>query len=262
MAVNFQLYSPAIIRENTKSRLAVVSDGQFQRGQSGRFLLHTTNEYIPGGRQIISRHPRSLINQQLSNNRTAGGENILLKRFSEVNISEKSPKEKWLVRDNKACGEKELCYSGKVAVHCKGNQTTRILKATYTCETDIKHTIHCDGLPTQRCARPDDNFGFVDKVTQIHFQRSYNVPNYHNFNKFASRSVRSPTILFWPAFQDLTPLCGVCGRAQLKTSCSRFRSRIEMVIEAQSAATSSERTQEGSLKLNIKAPGFSYYIGY
>ncbi|XP_014469767.1 PREDICTED: anaphase-promoting complex subunit 1-like [Dinoponera quadriceps] len=100
-------------------------------------------EYIPGGRQIISRHPGSLINQQLSNNRTAGGENILLKRFSEVNISEKSPKEKWLVRDNKACGEEELYYSGKVAVHCKGNQTTRILKATYTCETDIKHALWC-----------------------------------------------------------------------------------------------------------------------
>ncbi|XP_032663807.1 anaphase-promoting complex subunit 1 isoform X2 [Odontomachus brunneus] len=100
-------------------------------------------EYIPGGRRIISRHPGSLINQHLSNNRTTGGENILLKRFSEVNISEKSPKENWLVRDNKACGEEELYYSGKVAVHCKGNQTTRIHKATYTCETDIKHALWC-----------------------------------------------------------------------------------------------------------------------
>lgn len=48
-----------------------------------------------------------------------------------------------MVRDNKVCGEEELYYSGKVAVHCKGNQTTRILKATYTCETDIKHALWC-----------------------------------------------------------------------------------------------------------------------
>jgi len=48
-----------------------------------------------------------------------------------------------LVRSNKICGEEELYYSGKVAVHCKGNQTTRVLKATYTCETDIKHALWC-----------------------------------------------------------------------------------------------------------------------
>ena len=52
-------------------------------------------------------------------------------------------KETWLVRSNKICGEEELYYSGKVAVHCKGNQTTRVLKATYTCETDIKHALWC-----------------------------------------------------------------------------------------------------------------------
>ncbi|XP_077273571.1 anaphase promoting complex subunit 1 isoform X1 [Temnothorax americanus] len=100
-------------------------------------------EYKPGGREIIKKHPGSLISQQLSNNRTVGGENVLLKRFSEVNISDKSPKETWLVRSNIICGEEELYYSGKVAVHCKGNQTTRVLKATYTCETDIKHALWC-----------------------------------------------------------------------------------------------------------------------
>ncbi|XP_012535623.1 anaphase-promoting complex subunit 1 isoform X2 [Monomorium pharaonis] len=100
-------------------------------------------EYKPGGREIILKHPGSLISQQLSNNRTVGGENVLLKRFSEVNISEKSPKETWLVRNNKLCGEEELYYSGKVAVHYKGNQATRVLKATYTCETDIRHALWC-----------------------------------------------------------------------------------------------------------------------
>ncbi|CAL1682145.1 unnamed protein product [Lasius platythorax] len=100
-------------------------------------------EYTPGGRQIILKHPGSLISQQLSNNQTTGRENILLKRFSEVNISEKSPEETWLVRSNKACGEEELYYSGKVAVHCKGSQNTRVLEATYTCETDIKHALWC-----------------------------------------------------------------------------------------------------------------------
>ncbi|KYM96372.1 PREDICTED: anaphase-promoting complex subunit 1 [Cyphomyrmex costatus] len=99
-------------------------------------------EYKPGGREIILKHPGSLISHQ-SNNRTVGGENVLLKRFSEVNISEKSPNETWLVRSNKICEEEELYYSGKVAVHCKGNQTTRVLKATYTCETDIKHALWC-----------------------------------------------------------------------------------------------------------------------
>lgn len=48
-------------------------------------------EYKPGGREIILNHPGSLISQQLSNNRTVGGENVLLKKFSEVNISDKSP---------------------------------------------------------------------------------------------------------------------------------------------------------------------------
>lgn len=55
-----------------------------------------------------------------------------------------------MVRSNKICGEEELYYSGKVAVHCKGNQTTRVLKATYTCETDIKHALWCTfhtGIP-------------------------------------------------------------------------------------------------------------------
>lgn len=48
-----------------------------------------------------------------------------------------------MVRSNKTCGEEELYYSGKVAVHCKGNQNTRVLEATYTCETDIKHALWC-----------------------------------------------------------------------------------------------------------------------
>lgn len=48
-----------------------------------------------------------------------------------------------MLRDNKICGEEELYYSGKVAVHCKGHQTTRVLEAAYTCETDIKHALWC-----------------------------------------------------------------------------------------------------------------------
>lgn len=50
-----------------------------------------------------------------------------------------------MVRSNKTCGEEELYYSGKVAVHCKGNQatSTRVLEATYTCETNIKHALWC-----------------------------------------------------------------------------------------------------------------------
>lgn len=47
-------------------------------------------EYAPGGRETILRHPESVINQVL-NNRMAAGENILLRKFSQVNISERSP---------------------------------------------------------------------------------------------------------------------------------------------------------------------------
>lgn len=100
-------------------------------------------EYIPGGRQIILRHPESATNQQLSNNQTVEGESILLQKFSQVNISETLPKEFWIVRENDTCGEEELYCSGKIAIHSKGNQTTRILQTTYTCETDIKHALWC-----------------------------------------------------------------------------------------------------------------------
>lgn len=48
-----------------------------------------------------------------------------------------------MVRSNETCGEEELYYSEKVAVHCKGNQATRVLEATYTCETNIRHALWC-----------------------------------------------------------------------------------------------------------------------
>ena len=47
------------------------------------------------------------------------------------------------MRDNETCGEEELYCSGKVAVHSKGTQFTRVLQTSYTCETDIKHALWC-----------------------------------------------------------------------------------------------------------------------
>lgn len=47
------------------------------------------------------------------------------------------------MRESKTCGEEELYCSGKVAVHSKGNPSSRILQTTYTCETDIKHALWC-----------------------------------------------------------------------------------------------------------------------
>ncbi|XP_053998022.1 anaphase-promoting complex subunit 1 [Hylaeus anthracinus] len=99
-------------------------------------------EYAPGGRKTILRHPEPVISQQALNNQTAG-ESVLLHKLSQVNISEKSPKEFWIVRENDRCGEEELYCSGKVAIHSKGNQTTQVLQTTYTCETDIKHALWC-----------------------------------------------------------------------------------------------------------------------
>lgn len=59
-------------------------------------------------------------------------------------------KEFWVVRDNDACKEEELFCSGKVAVHSKGCQGTRVLQTSYTCETDIKHALWCTFHTTSR----------------------------------------------------------------------------------------------------------------
>lgn len=52
-------------------------------------------------------------------------------------------KEFWIVRDDGTNGEEELYCSGKVAIHSKGNQSTRVLQKSYTCEHDIKHALWC-----------------------------------------------------------------------------------------------------------------------
>lgn len=56
------------------------------------YILYVSffKEYIPGGRQIYSKHPGSVINQQSLNNPSSPGESILLEKLSQVNISEKS----------------------------------------------------------------------------------------------------------------------------------------------------------------------------
>ena len=52
-------------------------------------------------------------------------------------------KEFWIVRENSTHGEEELYCSGKVAIHSKGSQSTRVLQKSYTCEHDIKHALWC-----------------------------------------------------------------------------------------------------------------------
>nr|XP_034193924.1 anaphase-promoting complex subunit 1 isoform X2 [Osmia lignaria] len=91
-------------------------------------------EYIPGGRQTILRHPESIVNQQSLSNQTEG-ESILLQKFSR--------REFWIVRENDTFGEEELYCSGRIAIHSKGNQSTRVLQTSYTCETDIEHALWC-----------------------------------------------------------------------------------------------------------------------
>ncbi|XP_043478595.1 anaphase-promoting complex subunit 1 [Leptopilina heterotoma] len=100
-------------------------------------------EFAPGGRQTVLRHPGSLISQLVANNQAAPGDSVLLQKFREVNISEKPSKEFWIVRDDGVNGEEELYCSGKVAIHSKGNQSTRVLQKSYTCEHDIKHALWC-----------------------------------------------------------------------------------------------------------------------
>ena len=48
-----------------------------------------------------------------------------------------------MVRDNSTNGEEELYCSGKVAIHSKGSQSTRVLQKSYTCEHEIKHALWC-----------------------------------------------------------------------------------------------------------------------
>ncbi|XP_066581363.1 anaphase-promoting complex subunit 1 isoform X2 [Prorops nasuta] len=108
-------------------------------------------EYIPGGRKTVIRHPGPVISQQMSNSQTTG-DSVLLQKLSQVNITEKTPKEFWLIRDNEECSEEELYCTGKVAIHSKGTQNTRVLQTTYTCETDIKHALwstFCTNAPDQ-----------------------------------------------------------------------------------------------------------------
>ncbi|XP_063980252.1 anaphase-promoting complex subunit 1 [Diachasmimorpha longicaudata] len=101
-------------------------------------------EYSPGGRQTYGRHPGSVIHHQNADNRTLQNDSALLQKFSQVNISDKSLKEFWLTRETPNHGEEELYCSGKVAVHSRGSQSTRVLRTCYTCDTDIKHALWCN----------------------------------------------------------------------------------------------------------------------
>uniref|UniRef100_A0A0C9RW07 ANAPC1 protein n=1 Tax=Fopius arisanus TaxID=64838 RepID=A0A0C9RW07_9HYME len=100
-------------------------------------------EYSPGGRETYRRHPGSVIHQQNGENRTLQNDSVLLQKFSQVNISDKSLKEFWSTRETQVHGEEELYCSGKVAVHSRGSQLTRVLRTSYTCDTDIKHALWC-----------------------------------------------------------------------------------------------------------------------
>ncbi|KAH0560894.1 anaphase-promoting complex subunit 1 [Cotesia glomerata] len=99
-------------------------------------------EYTPGGRQTYQRHPGPVIHH-LNSQSPPTQDSVLLQKFSQVNISAKSPKEFWIVRENKTCGEEELYCSGKVAVHTQGSPSTRVLQKSFCLESDIKHALWC-----------------------------------------------------------------------------------------------------------------------
>ncbi|KAK0085319.1 hypothetical protein PV325_005429 [Microctonus aethiopoides] len=98
-------------------------------------------EYVPGGRQTYQRHLGSVIHQQNLENQTTQNDSALLQKLSQVNISERTPKEFWLVRASEEFGEEELYCSGKIAIHSKGTQFTRVLQTSYTCDSDIKYAL-------------------------------------------------------------------------------------------------------------------------
>ncbi|XP_057330298.1 anaphase-promoting complex subunit 1 [Microplitis mediator] len=99
-------------------------------------------EFTPGGRQTYQRHPGPVIHH-LNSQAPGTQDSALLQKFSQVNISEKSPKEFWIVRENEVCGEEELYCSGKVAVHTQGAPLTRVLQKSFCLESDIKHALWC-----------------------------------------------------------------------------------------------------------------------
>ncbi|KAF7995485.1 hypothetical protein HCN44_006592 [Aphidius gifuensis] len=104
-------------------------------------------DYTPGGRETYRRHPGSVIHQQNQLN-PQENDSVLFKKFSQVNITDKSVKEFWITRENDKFGEEELYCCGKVAIHSKGTQSTRVLQTSYTCDTDIKHALWCNFTTT------------------------------------------------------------------------------------------------------------------
>ncbi|XP_012268770.2 anaphase-promoting complex subunit 1 isoform X2 [Athalia rosae] len=128
-------------------------------------------EYVPGGRQTISRHPGFLDVQCLANDTTAPGESFILQRLSQVNISEKPSKESWILRENTLYGEEELYWSRGIAVHSRGSGATRILQTSYTCDGDIKHALWCNFYSTTpdhtKCTNPNSNEPHGDPIECI-----------------------------------------------------------------------------------------------
>lgn len=71
-------------------------------------------------------------------------------------------KEFWSIRDSSTHGEEELYCSGKIAVHSRGSQHTRLLRTCYTCETDIKHALWCNFTTT-----PPDQAPRSEKAPEV-----------------------------------------------------------------------------------------------
>ncbi|XP_034943915.1 anaphase-promoting complex subunit 1 [Chelonus insularis] len=130
-------------------------------------------EFIPGGRRIYQRHPGTVIQRKNSANQPIQNDSILLQRLSQFNISERTPREFWIIRENVDCGEEELYCSGKVAVHTKGSPQTQVLQTSYCLESEIKHALWCNfctDTPTlvdrEKGKDKEDDYEKVDKTIE------------------------------------------------------------------------------------------------
>ncbi|XP_012289018.1 anaphase-promoting complex subunit 1 [Orussus abietinus] len=191
-------------------------------------------EFVPGGRQTVLRHPGSVISQH-SGNHPGPTDSLLLQKFSQVNISDRSPKEFWTVRDNEICGEEELYCSGKIAVHSKGDRSTRILQTSYTCETDIKHALwctFCTSTPdhSSKAKEPDESDISLNGIDCICLVDSYTLKVFTASGEDYISSLQFQVSAIWATKYGI-----LLEKSQVPTSVSRYIS-----LEASRIATQND----------------------
>lgn len=94
-----------------------------------------TLDYIPCGQLLILDHPEFSSNQENANI----FQSTILEKLQNINITSKSTKDSWVIRNDKKEHEEELFYSGNLAVYSKGSLCTNTVPTSYRCDENILH---------------------------------------------------------------------------------------------------------------------------